>query len=300
MQKTQPQQIKTLADKIVDIATSDSTDKIGEIIKIIESAVDRTDRLSIVAGIPKAINQGKFAKEDETKLNELQSKIIAELQPELQHALDPYFSDAKKIIESGSVDKVGEIRKLIEENKPNANNKVEQKYYNDFVISGVLKGIENADTKHLTGKEKDELKELKIGLEKELQDQYFSRLENELNNPNTEDKKALILRAIVKNISSENPQTNDTNQYLFDLMKKDPKVLDDFKKLCNEFKDRPVAEIAERLPESNLFMRICHYIQNLFQNTLRGKVKETKKSFVKALENEKLKPRQSQAFNNTL
>jgi hypothetical protein len=184
----------------------------------------------------------------------------------------------------------------------------ENKNKEDFNLESVLKGIDDMkdNLKHLTEKEKDEIKELKIGLEKELKDQYFSRLENELNNPNTEDKKALILRAIVDHVSNDPKNKSffegkdDINNDFLDLMKKDPKVLDDFKKLCNEFKDRPVAEIAERLPESNLFMRICHYIQNLFQNTLRGKVKETKKSFVKALENEKLKPRQSQAFNNTL
>jgi hypothetical protein len=121
---------------------------------------------------------------------------------------------------------------------------------------------------------------LKQPLEKEISEQI-------------EAKENQILKVFVDHIGNDQKikahflGQDDINSEFLNLMKRDPQIQKDFKKLCNEFKDRSAAEIQERLPESNLFMKIMHYIQNLFKNTLRGQVKETKKSFTAALSKEK-------------
>ncbi len=159
----------------------------------------------------------------------------------------------------------------------------ENKNKEDFNLESVLKGIDDMkdNLKHLTPADKEALTKL-------ANDLWIEQFEKEeLRKDSTN---AQIFQAIVDHISNDTKTKSffegqgDPNKYLLDLMKKDPKVLEDFKKLCDEFKDVTAMKVAERLPESSLFMRICHYIQNLFQNTLRGQVKETKKSFVKALE----------------
>ncbi len=160
-------------------------------------------------------------------------------------------------------------------------------YPEDFNLEAILKGIKDISKDHLTEAEKIALTELEAEI-------WFDNLEANVENQVLENKENQILKVFVDHIGND-PKTkahfsgkNDINSEFLNLIKTDPKVQKDFKKLCDEFKDRSAAEIAERLPESNLFMKIMHYIiQNIFKGTLREQVKETKKSFVAALKKEK-------------